>query len=70
MANANAPHTTGSQFFIIYGPASLAPQFTPFGHVTAGLDVVKRVAAAGSNPPGDGRPNQPIVIESVGVTKG
>jgi peptidyl-prolyl cis-trans isomerase B (cyclophilin B) len=70
IANAGRPHSGGSQFFIVYANAELPPHFTPFGHVTAGLDVIKKVAAAGSTPPGDGAPNQPIVIESFGVTKG
>jgi peptidyl-prolyl cis-trans isomerase B (cyclophilin B) len=72
MANTGSPHSGGSQFFLVYRDSSrgLLPSYTPFGHVTSGLDVLKKVAAAGSNPPGDGEPVQPVVIESVGVTKG
>jgi peptidyl-prolyl cis-trans isomerase B (cyclophilin B) len=69
MANAG-PNTGGSQFFLVYGPSQLGPDYTPFGTITSGLDVLNRIAAAGSNPPGDGAPVQPVVIESFTVTKG
>jgi len=70
MANTGQPHTGGSQFFFCYANTSLPPQYTPFGTVAQGLDVLKKIAAAGSTPPGDGKPNQPVVIESFTVTKG
>jgi peptidyl-prolyl cis-trans isomerase B (cyclophilin B) len=73
MANTGQPHTGGSQFFFVYANTSLPPQYTPFGHVTAGLDVLQRIAKArsnNSNGPGDGAPVQPVVIESFGITKG
>jgi peptidyl-prolyl cis-trans isomerase B (cyclophilin B) len=73
MANTGQPHTGGSQFFLVYANTQLQPQYTPFGRITAGLDVLKRIAKAGtnnSNGPGDGHPLQPVVIESFAVTKG
>ena len=73
MANTGQPHTGGSQFFFVYANTQLPPQYTPFGTVTSGLDVLKKIAAAGSddsNGPGDGAPKQPVVIESFTVTKG
>lgn len=73
MANTGQPHTGGSQFFFVYANTPLPPQYTPFGTVTSGLDVLKRIAAAGSddsNGPGDGKPKQPVVIESFTVRKG
>jgi peptidyl-prolyl cis-trans isomerase B (cyclophilin B) len=73
MANTGQPHSGGSQFFFVYADTQLPPQYTPFGHVTAGLDVLTRIAKAGSdnsNGQGDGKPNQPVVIESFGVSKG
>jgi peptidyl-prolyl cis-trans isomerase B (cyclophilin B) len=73
MANTGQPHSGGSQFFFVYANTPLPPQYTPFGRVTAGLDVLSRIAKAGtdnSNGPGDGHPKQPVVIESFGVTKG
>lgn len=70
MANTGQPHTGGSQFFFCYADTALPPKYTPFGTVVQGLDVLKKIAAAGSTPPGDGKPNQPVVIESFTVTKG
>jgi peptidyl-prolyl cis-trans isomerase B (cyclophilin B) len=73
MANTGAPHTGGSQFFFVYADTSLPPQYTPFGHITAGLDVLKAIAARGSdnaNGPGDGAPVQPVFIESFTVARG
>ncbi|HET6816068.1 MAG TPA: peptidylprolyl isomerase [Mycobacteriales bacterium] len=69
MANAG-PGTNGSQFFFVYANTQLPPNYTPFGKVTAGLDILKAIAAKGSNPPGDGAPNQPVVITSFTVKKG
>jgi len=47
MANSGA-NTNGSQFFIVYGDStSLPADYTIFGKVTSGLDVVDRVAKAG-----------------------
>ncbi|HVS67693.1 MAG TPA: peptidylprolyl isomerase [Mycobacteriales bacterium] len=70
MANTGRPHTGGSQFFFCYEDTGLPAQYTPFGKITKGLDILTRVAAAGSNPPQDGAPVQPVVIESFTVTKG
>ena len=73
MANTGQPHTGGSQFFFCYDNTQLPPQYTPFGTVTSGLDVLKKIAAAGSddsNGPGDGAPKQPVVITSFRVAKG
>jgi peptidyl-prolyl cis-trans isomerase B (cyclophilin B) len=68
MANAG-PGTNGSQFFLVYKNTTLAPNYTPFGMITSGLDVLAKVAAAGdndSNGPGDGKPK--LAIEITGVT--
>src|SRR5947209_2903998 len=73
MANTGAPHTGGSQFFFCYADTPLPPQYTPFGHVTQGLDVLKKIAALGeddSNGNGDGKPRSPVVIETFTVTRG
>ncbi len=69
MANAG-PGTNGSQFFFVYADTQLPPNYTPFGKVTSGLDILKAIAAKGSNPPGDGSPVQPVTITSFTVTKG
>jgi len=65
MANSGA-NTNGSQFFIVYDDNSkLGANYTLWGRVIKGLDIVKAVAALGSdnsNPAGGGVPNQPITI--------
>ena len=73
MANTGQPHTGGSQFFLVYQDTDLPAHYTPFGHITSGLSILQRIAAAGtdqSNGAGDGHPVQPVVIESFTVTKG
>jgi peptidyl-prolyl cis-trans isomerase B (cyclophilin B) len=66
MANSG-PGTNGSQFFIVYQDNSrLGPNYTLWGRIVKGLDIVKAIAAAGSDNsrgPGDGRPIQAIAIE-------
>lgn len=69
MAN-RGPNTNGSQFFFVYGASQLAPDYTPLGRITAGLDLLQRVASAGSNDniaPGDGQPKVPVVLQRVTV---
>lgn len=71
MAKTSAPHSTGSQFFLNYDASPLPPQYTPVGTITAGLDVLQRVAKAGeddSNGPGDGKPDLAITLTSVTVS--
>jgi peptidyl-prolyl cis-trans isomerase B (cyclophilin B) len=63
MANAG-PGTSGSQFFIVYQDTTLPPSYTLWGTVTQGLDVVERIAAAGTVDGGpDGAPAQATMIE-------
>jgi peptidyl-prolyl cis-trans isomerase B (cyclophilin B) len=67
MANAG-PGTGGSQFFIVYDDTTLPGDYTIFGKVTSGLDIVKEVAKAGVADGGsDGAPAQPVFIESATV---
>jgi len=59
--------TNGSQFFIVYQDNSaLAANYTIFGRVTQGLDIVKSIAAAGNSADGVG-PAQPVAIEKFEV---
>jgi peptidyl-prolyl cis-trans isomerase B (cyclophilin B) len=67
MANAG-PGTNGSQFFLVYGDSTLPPNYTPFGTITSGFEVLDAVAKAGSddsNGAGDGKPKLPITIETL-----
>jgi peptidylprolyl isomerase len=46
MANASRPNTAGSQFFIVQGENVFLPRtYTIFGKVSAGMDVVDRIAS-------------------------
>lgn len=70
MARASDPNSNGDQFFIVHGDTKLPVEtggYTIFGKVTAGLDLVKKIAAAGSYPEGDGAPLGAISILSVSV---
>ncbi|MCZ4102176.1 peptidylprolyl isomerase [Streptomyces sp. So13.3] len=70
MANAG-PNTNGSQFFFVWKDTKLSPAYTPFGKVTAGLDVLQKIAAAGEddqNGPGDGYPALPVDIRKVQIS--
>jgi cyclophilin family peptidyl-prolyl cis-trans isomerase len=49
MAKTMAPNSGGSQFFITLGPAEfLNGNYTPFGKVTKGMDVVKSIEVGDS----------------------
>ncbi|HEV7899518.1 MAG TPA: peptidylprolyl isomerase [Planosporangium sp.] len=68
MANAG-PGTNGSQFFLVYKDSEIDPNYSVFGRITAGLDVLDKIAAAGAdnaNGPGDGHPNVEVTISRVG----
>jgi peptidyl-prolyl cis-trans isomerase B (cyclophilin B) len=67
MANAG-PDTNGSQFFLVYQDSVLPPDYTVFGTVTGGLDVVTGIAAQGTTSGNDGAPVQPVAISSVAVS--
>ncbi|MDN5749520.1 MAG: peptidylprolyl isomerase, partial [Pseudonocardia sp.] len=65
MAKTPAPDSGGSQFFMVYGDAELPPEYTVFGSIAPeGLEVIDTIAQAGSTPPGDGAPVQPLTIET------
>lgn len=62
MANSGAD-TSGSQFFIVYKDTTLPPDYTIWGTVTDGMDVVARVAEAGVlGGGGNGKPAAQIGI--------
>ncbi|MGW1993298.1 peptidylprolyl isomerase [Embleya sp. NPDC001921] len=69
MANSG-PGTNGSQFFLVTADSKLPPNYTPFGKVTAGMDVLAKIAAAGTEDGGsDGAPRENVVLDSVTVAK-
>lgn len=64
MANAG-PGTGGSQFFIVYQDTTLGPDYTIFGKVVSGLDLVQKIAGVGVAGGGqDGTPAQPVMINA------
>lgn len=68
MANAG-PGTSGSQFFLVYEDTTLPSGYTIWGTVTSGLDLIQEIAAAGVEAGAtDGRPAQPVFIESATVS--
>jgi peptidyl-prolyl cis-trans isomerase B (cyclophilin B) len=67
MANSG-PGTNGSQFFLVYKDTQLDPNYTPFGTITKGLDIIEKVAAAGATPDGDGKPKMAIKILTARAT--
>ena len=67
MANAGAG-TNGSQFFLVYKDSKLPPNYTPFGTITKGLDILDTVAKAGADSAtGDGKPKMPVTITTAKV---
>lgn len=75
MANAG-PDTNGSQFFICTGADSRglngAPNYTQFGRVIDGMDVVQQIASVqvGRSPHGEmSKPVEPPVIKNITVTE-
>ena len=68
MANAG-PNTNGSQFFIVSGPSGvgLPPQYSLFGKVVKGLEVVDQMEKVKTGP-GD-KPAQDLTINSVEITE-
>jgi peptidyl-prolyl cis-trans isomerase B (cyclophilin B) len=68
MANSG-PGTNGSQFFLVFADTTLGANYTIWGTITQGLDIVKAIAKAGVKGGGaDGTPNQPISIKRVTVS--
>lgn len=71
MANSG-PNTQGSQFFICNGPSCKnlngAPNYTQFGKVVAGMDVVEKISSLPVVAGGEDTPSKPVkppVIQTV-----
>ena len=62
MANSG-PGTNGSQFFLVYKNTTLGPNYTIWGRIISGLDIVKFIADGGVRNGGvDGTPLRTISI--------
>jgi peptidyl-prolyl cis-trans isomerase B (cyclophilin B) len=72
MANSGK-NTNGSQFFFMYkASTSLPKSYTVIGSVLKGMDVLQKIAKAGSDNAtgdGDGRPNVNVIMSTVRVVK-
>ena len=58
MANAG-PNTNGSQFFIVHQDYPLQPNYTIFGKVASGLDVLDKIASVAVTASPSGEPSVP-----------
>ncbi len=66
MANAG-PNTNGSQFFIMHANYGLPPNYTIFGRLTGGEDVLDAIATAQTG--AQDRPVEPVTINSVEISE-
>jgi peptidyl-prolyl cis-trans isomerase B (cyclophilin B) len=74
MAN-RGPGTNTTQFFLVYKDSTLPPNYTVWGQIKSGLDIVSEIATIGAYQinrkdkkayyVGDGTPIQPIEIRRV-----
>jgi cyclophilin family peptidyl-prolyl cis-trans isomerase len=75
MANTGQPHSTSAQFFLRDKDAtSLPPNDTVAGHITAGIENLDKIIAAGTDKafepsPGGGHPKQAVYLEDVTVVE-
>jgi peptidyl-prolyl cis-trans isomerase B (cyclophilin B) len=71
MANTGEPDSNGSQFFLVYKNSPLSPDYTPFGKIVSGLNILQAVAKAGYGKPlssaGGGAPKESVEFESVTI---
>ena len=66
MARSSDPDSAGSQFFICHGnPRFLDRQYTAFGKLIKGDDVLERIATTPTHKPD--RPNKRMVVESITI---
>jgi len=64
MANAG-PNANGSQFFVMHADYGLPPNYTIFGKLTGGEDVLDAIATASTGP--QDRPVDPVTIKTVTI---
>ena len=66
MARSQDPDSAGSQFFICHGtPHFLDKQYTAFGKLIKGDDVLEKIATTPTHPPD--RPNKRMGVESIKI---
>ena len=68
MARASDPNSAGSQFFICIGsPSHLDGQYTAFGKVTEGYDVVEKIGKVPVGGPQRSTPLEKVTIKKITV---
>ena len=71
MARSSNPDSAGSQFFLVHGDAKfLDRQYTAFGEIIAGDDVLEKLASVPTKSGGGGEKSTPIervALESVKI---
>jgi peptidyl-prolyl cis-trans isomerase B (cyclophilin B) len=66
MARSQSPNSAGSQFFICHGnPTNLDHQYTTFGKLIKGDDVLEKIATTPTHP--TDRPDKRMVIVSIKI---
>jgi peptidyl-prolyl cis-trans isomerase B (cyclophilin B) len=66
MARSQDPDSAGSQFFICHGnPRNLDRQYTAFGKLIKGDDVLEKIGTTTTHPPD--RPNKRMGVESIKI---
>ena len=66
MARSASPDSAGSQFFICHGdPHFLDHQYTTFGKLIKGDDVLEKIATTPTHPPD--RPDKRVGVESIKI---
>jgi cyclophilin family peptidyl-prolyl cis-trans isomerase len=66
MANAG-PNTNGSQFFVMHADYPLPPNYTIFGKLSTGEEIVDAIATAPAG--AQDRPKDPVSITGVTITE-
>ena len=71
MAKGAGPSATGAQFFVVTGDsgAALPPEYSLFGQVTDGMDVVTAIESIPTTGSPQDAPTEEIYIESVTITE-
>lgn len=67
MAKTAEPDSAGSQWFVCIDCSSLPPEYSVFGQVVEGMDVVQRINELGQP---DQTPSRPVTITRVEIIEG
>ena len=68
MARSSDPDSAGSQFFIVHGDAKfLDGQYTAFGELVSGDDVLEKLAGVPTKGPERSTPVERVAIESIKI---